>query len=139
MVISMIRTYRELVEIPTFKERLEYLKLAGLVGEPTFGFDRYINQALYRSREWRDLRNRIIIRDDGYDLAMPGYEIPDKILIHHLNPITEEDIENGDPKVFDPEGLVCVSFETHNYIHFGYTQPPRQNPVVRFKGDTKLW
>lgn len=135
----MTLTYDELVRIPTFEERIEYLRMGGLIGEQTFGFNRYINQAFYKSREWRDIRNQVIIRDNGCDLAMPGYEIPDKILIHHLNPITEEDIEDRNPCVFDLNGLVCVSFETHNYIHFGYKNPPRQLPVERHIGDIKLW
>lgn len=132
-------TYRELIAYNSFEERAEYLKLSGQVGMETFGMDRYINQTFYRSKEWRDLRHYIIVRDDGCDLAMPEYEITGKIYIHHLNPITEDDIENRSDALFDPDNLVCVSFETHNYIHFGQKLQNHQAPVIRYSGDTKLW
>lgn len=132
-------TYRELVSFDNFKERLDYLKLSGQVGLETFGMDRYINQVFYRSKEWKQLRNYIIVRDDGCDLAMPDYDIVGKVYIHHLNPITEDDIVNNSGALFDPENLVCVSFETHNYIHFGRKAPDHQPSIVRHPGDTKLW
>lgn len=133
------KTYSHLITLNTFDERLEYLKLQGVIGVETFGVDRYLNQALYRSAEWRNLRKYIIARDDGCDLAMPDFAIYDKILIHHLNPITEEDIEERRECIFDPENLVCVSFETHNHIHFGYKPKSRRDPIDRRPGDTKLW
>lgn len=134
-----IRTYSELVKFRTFAERFEYLKLAGCVGQSTFGFDRYLNQALYHSRRWQDLRNKIIIRDDGCDLAMDGYYICDKVIIHHINPITVEDIENQSEEIFNPDFLVCVSSQTHNAIHFGDERLLPRNPITRIPGDTKLW
>ena len=112
-----IRTYSELITIPTFEERFEYLQLKGSVGKDTFGYDRYLNQVLYRSPEWKRLRNQIIIRDGGCDLACDGYDIYGKVLIHHLNPITVKDVLARSRKVFDPDNLVCVSHNTHNAIH----------------------
>lgn len=132
-------TYSHLVRLQTFEARLEYLKLCGVVGKETFGSSRFLNQILYRSTEWRNLRKYIITRDDGCDLAMPGYDIYDKILIHHLNPITEEDVDERRDCVFDPENLVCISFDTHNYIHFGRIRKTHQCPIERHLGDTKLW
>lgn len=114
-----MKTYSELILLPTFKERFDYLKLDGVVGRETFGFDRYANQALYKSPEWRKTRRDIILRDKGCDLAIPDRVIFGKILIHHINPISIDDILNRDPKVFDPENLICVQFETHNAIHYG--------------------
>ena len=134
-----IRTYSELITIPTFEERFEYLQLKGSVGKDTFGYDRYLNQVLYRSPEWKRLRNRIIIRDDGCDLACDGYDVYGKVLIHHLNPITVEDVLARSRKVFDPDNLVCVSHNTHNAIHYGDVDLLVTGPIIRTKNDTCPW
>ena len=134
-----IKTYSELITIPTFEERFEYLQLKGSVGKDTFGYDRYLNQVLYRSPEWKRLRNQIIIRDDGCDLACDGYDIYDKVLIHHLNPITVEDVLARSRKVFDPDNLVCVSHSTHNAIHYGNVDLLVTGPIIRTKNDTCPW
>ena len=134
-----IRTYSELIAIPTFEERFEYLQLKGSVGKDTFGYDRYLNQVLYRSTEWKRLRNQIIIRDGGCDLACDGYDIYDKVLIHHLNPITVEDVLARSRKVFDPDNLVCVSHNTHNAIHYGDVDLLVTGPIIRTKNDTCPW
>ena len=134
-----IRTYSELITIPTFEERFEYLQLKGSVGKDTFGYDRYLNQVLYRSPEWKRLRNQIIIRDGGCDLACDGYDIYDKVLIHHLNPITVEDVLTRSRKVFDPDNLVCVSHSTHNVIHYGDVDLLVTGPIIRTKNDTCPW
>ena len=115
----MVRTYSELIKIPTFLERFKCLKLNGSVGVDTFGFDRYLNQTFYRSYEWKRLRNDVIVRDMGCDLGLEGYDIFDKILVHHMNPISLEDIEDKNPELFNPEYLICVSHDTHNAIHYG--------------------
>ena len=134
-----IRTYSELITIPTFEERFEYLQLKGSVGKDTFGYDRYLNQVLYRSPEWKRLRNQIIIRDGGCDLACDGYDIYNKVLIHHLNPITVEDVLSRSRKVFDPDNLVCVSHNTHNAIHYGDVDLLVTGPIIRTKNDTCPW
>lgn len=134
-----IRTYSELITIPTFEERFEYLRLKGSVGKDTFGYDRYLNQVLYRSPEWKRLRNQIIIRDDGCDLACDGYDVYGKVLIHHLNPITVEDVLARSRKVFDPDNLVCVSHNTHNAIHYGDVDLLVTGPIIRTKNDTCPW
>ena len=134
-----IKTYSELITIPTFEERFEYLQLKGSVGKDTFGYDRYLNQVLYRSPEWKRLRNQIIIRDGGCDLACDGYDIYDKVLIHHLNPITVEDVLARSRKVFDPDNLVCVSHSTHNAIHYGDVDLLVTGPIIRTKNDTCPW
>ena len=134
-----IRTYSELITIPTFEERFEYLQLKGSVGKDTFGYDRYLNQVLYRSPEWKRLRNQIIIRDAGCDLACDGYDVYGKVLIHHLNPITVEDVLARSRKVFDPDNLVCVSHNTHNAIHYGNVDLLVTGPIIRTKNDTCPW
>ena len=134
-----IRTYSELITIQTFEERFEYLQLKGSVGKDTFGYDRYLNQVLYRSPEWKRLRNQIIIRDGGCDLACDGYDVYGKILIHHLNPITVEDVLTRSRKVFDPDNLVCVSHSTHNAIHYGDVDLLATGPIIRTKNDTCPW
>lgn len=134
-----IKTYSELITIPTFEERFEYLQLKGSVGKDTFGYDRYLNQVLYRSPEWKRLRNQIIIRDDGCDLACDGYDVYGKVLIHHLNPITVEDVLARSRKVFDPDNLVCVSHNTHNAIHYGDVDLLVTGPIIRTKNDTCPW
>jgi hypothetical protein len=132
-------TYSELIQIPTFIDRFRYLKLSASVGEETYGWDRYLNQTLYKSREWRETRERIIIRDDGCDLAHPDYPIGGRILIHHLNPITKRDILDRNPLIFDPENLVCISHITHEAVHYGSEDLLMKDPVERTPGDTKLW
>ena len=142
VVITMknsIRTYSELITIPTFEERFEYLKLNGLVGLETFGHDRYLNQILYNSPEWRRFRPEIIVRDNGCDLACDGYEIFGKILIHHINPITAQDILNRNPKVFDPENVITTVHNTHNAIHYGDENLLITEPIKRSRNDTCPW
>lgn len=134
-----MKTYSELISLPTFKERFEYLKLNGKVGEETFGFARYLNQKFYKSLDWLPIRDRIIIRDNGNDLAMEGYPIFGRIYIHHLNPITEEDIINVTDALINPEFLVCTSFDTHNAIHYGDIDMLAKEPVIRTLGDTCPW
>lgn len=136
----IIRTYSELIKLPTFKERFEYLKLGGIIGEETFGFDRYLNQMFYKSREWKKLRNDIIVRDNGCDLAMPDREIIDQtILIHHMNPLTKEDILNMTEFVLNPEYLICTILNTHNAIHYGNSDLLYQEPIIRYKNDMCPW
>lgn len=135
---NIIRTYSELIKMNTFKDRVRYLKLDGVVGETTYGFDRWINQMFYKSKEWRQIRTDIISRDLGCDLGIPGREILGKIFIHHLNPIMAYDIVHAKQIVFDPEYLITCSFDTHNFIHYGRVSAP--NVVIeRQEGDTKLW
>lgn len=137
---KIIRTYSELIQFPTFEERFEYLRLDGIVGEETFGFDRYLNQMLYKTPEWRSLRNKIIIRDQGCDLGVPGHEIiGTKILIHHMNPITKEDILERSDYVFNPEYLISTIMNTHNAIHYGTSELLQKDPIVRSKNDTCPW
>lgn len=136
---TSIRTYSELIQIPTFLGRFRYLKLGGRVGEDTFGHDRYLNQILYRSPEWKRFRREIIIRDNGCDLACEGYEIFGKILIHHINPITVEDVLNRHPNIFDPENVISTVLNTHNAIHYGDETLLITDPIVRTKNDTCPW
>lgn len=136
----MIRTYRELIALPTFEERFGYLKLNGTVGEDTFGFDRYINQQFYNSQEWRKLRDEIIVRDNGCDLGLTGYDIGGRILIHHMNPVTVRDIQERSQYLMNPEYLICVSHDTHNAIHYGDENQLRNKlPIERTKNDTCPW
>ena len=137
--IMMIRTYSELVSLRTFEERFRYLRLSGSIGITTFGFDRYLNQDFYNSTLWRKVRDKIIVRDNACDLAIPNLEIFDAIRIHHLNPITIDDIENGNPDILDPEFLICTSIGTHNAIHFGNSKTLQRFPTERKRGDTTLW
>lgn len=134
-----IKTYSKLITLDTFEDRYEYLKLNGKVGEDTFGFDRYINQTFYKSNEWRDIRDYVIVRDNGSDLAMDGYEIYGNILIHHMNPITKEDIVNRTPYLIDPEYLICTTKNTHNAIHYGDKNLLISSPIIRRKNDTCPW
>ena len=134
-----IRTYSELILLPTFEERFKYLQLNGRVGDDTFGFDRYINQNFYRSAEWKRIRDQIIIRDNGCDLALEGYEIYGMILIHHMNPITVKDVELSTEYLMNPEYLICVTHNTHNAIHYGDEKLLMKGPVVRTKNDTCPW
>lgn len=137
--MSIIRTYSELIRLPTFKERYEYLKLNGAVGEATFGFDRYLNQTLYRSQKWRSTRDHIIIRDNGCDLGVLGHEIYDRVIIHHMNPITIEDIETQSDYLFNPEYLITTIHNTHNAIHYGDESLLIIAPNERSKNDTCPW
>jgi hypothetical protein len=134
-----LRTYTELERFVTFEERFAYLSLQGEVGQSTFGFDRWINQHFYRSREWRQVRDLVIVRDNGCDLGVSGYEIHRNLLVHHLNPMTAEDLARGERWVLDPEYLVTTSHRTHNAIHYGDESLIQKRPVVRQSGDTKLW
>lgn len=135
----MNRCYSELIQLPTFKERYEYLRLGGLVGQDTFGFDRYLNQKFYRSQEWKLVRRDVIIRDEGRDLAMEGYELHDNIYVHHMNPIAPKDIINVEDWIFNPEYLVCVSKRTHDAIHFGDASLLLQLPTERTPNDMCPW
>lgn len=135
----MIRTYSGLRQLNTFEERFEYLKLGGGVGQATFGFDRYINQAFYASREWKSIRNTVILRDNGCDLGVPGYEIHVELLIHHMNPMTAEDIEHGESWILDPHFLITTTKQTHNAIHYGTPNPYPKVVAARSPGDTRLW
>lgn len=134
-----IKTYSELIALPTFEDRFEYLQLKGIVGQETFGFDRYLNQILYNSKEWKHLRNEIIVRDNGCDLALEGFEIHGRILIHHINPITIDDVIKRREMVFDPENLVCVTHNTHNAIHYGDKSLLITGPIERRANDTCPW
>ena len=134
-----IRTYSELILLPTFEERFKYLQLNGRVGEDTFGFDRYINQNFYRSAEWKRIRDLVIMRDNGCDLALEGYEIYGRILIHHMNPITVKDVELSTEYLMNPEYLICVTHNTHNAIHYGDEKLINKGPIVRTKNDTCPW
>jgi len=135
----MIRTYSELRTYKTFIDRYNYLKLRGSVGIETFGFDRYLNQVLYRSRRWRRTRDGIILRDNGCDLGVEGYDIYDKIIIHHMNPLTIEDIEDDVDEIYDPEFLISVSFNTHQAIHYGDESLLPKEPIERKPYDTCPW
>ena len=134
------RTYEEMILLPTFEERFKYLQLNGQCSEVTFGGHRTLNQMLYRSPQWKEIRQRVIIRDNGCDLGIPNRPINDKILIHHLNPITIEQVINYDPAVFDLNNLICASDNTHHAIHYsdGSILTPT-NPIERKPGDTRLW
>lgn len=134
-----IKTYSELITLPTYEERFNYLKLEGVVGEMTFGFDRYLNQKLYTSQEWKTVRNQVIVRDNGCDLACEGYEIYGRILIHHINPITVEDVINRNPIIFDLENLITTVHNTHNAIHYGDENLLIKGPIERTKNDTIPW
>ena len=135
------KTYSELIVFPTFEDRFRYLKMCGKVGETTFGFERYLNQIFYKCPEWIETRNKVIVRDEGCDLAFPGYEIRGKIIIiHHINPITIDDIRNRSPKLFDLENLITVAHKTHNAIHYGDESfLIGQTIVTRKPNDTCPW
>lgn len=140
MSMNNIRTYSELITLPTFEERFNYLKLDGLVGQETFGYDRYLNQHLYqRNPRWKKARDKVIIRDDGCDLGVEGYEIYGKIIVHHMNPITMDDIINDRDWIYDPEFLICTVHNTHNAIHYGDEKLLMTAPIVRTKNDTCPW
>ena len=136
---TMIRTYRECMRLPTFQERYRYLQIGGQVGKETFGFDRYLNQMLYRTPEWKRFRRDMIVRDNGCDLGCEGYEIYGNVLVHHINPITVEDVINRNPCIFDPNNVICTSLNTHNAIHYGDETLLITEPVVRKPNDTCPW
>ncbi len=133
------RTYSDLMLLPTFLERYRYLRLGGNVGLETFGHNRYLNQILYTSDRWRSFRDKIIIRDNGCDLGMEGFEIYDRILVHHINPITVEDVLNENPKVFDLDNVISTSHNTHQAIHYSDENLLITEPVERFRNDTCPW
>ena len=134
-----IRTYSELRRLETFQDRFNYLALRGVVGEPTFGFDRWMNQRFYRSAQWRQLRFDVIARERGCDLGVEGYEVHDRLYIHHMNPMTVANLKEGDEEILDIEFLVATSHLTHNAIHYGDERLLRKPFVPRRAGDTKLW
>lgn len=136
---TIIRTYSELITLPTFEERYRYLRIGGRVGEDTFGFDRYINQIFYKSKEWLSIRDQVIARDNGCDLGIPGREIHRRILIHHMNPITVEDIVNRSEFLLNPEYLICTVKNTHDAIHYGDENLLYKDPIERTKNDTCPW
>ena len=133
------RTYMELVRFETFAERLDYLRLGGGVGNRTFGFDRHVNQRFYASREWHDIREHVIYRDNGCDLGVAGYEIHVDLLVHHINPIALEDLVGNENWVLDPNFLITTTHVTHNAIHYGMPNPYPNVVLGRAPGDTKLW
>ena len=135
----IIRTYSELIALPTFEERYRYLRLDGRVGQETFGFDRWLNQKFYKDPEWLRVRDLVIIRDNGCDLGIEGREIHGRILIHHMNPITTEDIVKRSRYLLDPEYLICTVKRTHDAIHYGDENLLTLNPIVRTKNDTCPW
>lgn len=134
-----IRTYSELRRLETFDERFKYLSIRGQVGESTFGFDRWINQQFYRSIQWRHVRDSIITRDNGCDLGVDGYEIHDRIVIHHMNPMNAYNVVHGDVEILDPEFLITTTHRTHNAIHYGNEQHLSRPFIERRSGDTQLW
>lgn len=133
------RSYRELLQLRTFEERYDYLRLYGEIGVATFGFDRYLNQNFYKSNEWKQLRNKIIVRDEGCDLAFLGQPCFGRAIIHHINPITEEELVHGDDSIFDPDNLVLCSLQTHNAIHYGDPSQLRKDYIPRRPNDTCPW
>lgn len=137
--MTNIRTYSELIKLPTFEDRYAYLRLGGRVGEATFGFDRYINQMFYKSDEWLAIRDKVIIRDNGCDLGIEGREIESSILIHHMNPISKKDILERSDFLLNPEFLICTIKNTHDAIHYGDENLLIRDPIVRRKNDTCPW
>ena len=133
------KSYSELITLPTFEERFNYLKIDGSVGKSTFGSKRYLNQVLYKTPEWASVRNKVILRDNACDLGIEDREVVGTVLVHHINPLTIDDILNRDPKVFDPNNLICVSHITHEAIHYGSTDLLMKKPIERSKNDTCPW
>lgn len=136
---NQIRTYTELIQLSTFEERFDYLKLLGQVGNETFGFDRYLNQQFYRSKEWKDLRHHVFVRDNGCDLGIEGRDICGRFTIHHMNPITIDDIADSTDYLLNPEFLITVTNDTHNAIHYGDKDLLVREPIVRRRFDTCPW
>lgn len=137
--MTTIKTYSELVTLPTFEERYRYLRLGGTVGVETFGFDRYLNQTFYKTKEWLSIRDRVIVRDCGCDLGIPDREIYGRILVHHMNPITMEDILHRSKYLLDPEYLICTMKSTHDAIHYGDSSLLITEPIERTLHDTCPW
>lgn len=135
----MLRTYSELSRLQTFRERFEYLRLDGIVGVETFGFDRYLNQVFYNSDEWKAVRKTVIIRDNGCDLGMDGYDIHGKIIVHHMNPFSIDDVLHRKEELLDPEFLISTVLNTHNAIHYGDESLLPSAPIVRTRNDTCPW
>lgn len=135
----MLRSYSELITLTSFIDRYRYLKLNGSVGEDTFGWDRYLNQVFYRSKEWKHVRDEVIVRDCGRDLGVEGYDINSKIIIHHMNPISPNDLSDLSEQLMNPEYLICTSFNTHQAIHYGDESLLVLEPIIREPNDTKLW
>lgn len=137
---TTIKSYHELIQLPTFEERFEYLKVNGTVSEETFGGRRYLNQLVYNSsKEWKNIRREVILRDQGFDLAHEDYPVSGYIYVHHINPITVEDVLDGNICIFNLENLISCSFQTHNAIHFGRIELINRAPIVRTKNDTCPW
>lgn len=134
-----VKSYSEVILLPTLEERFEYLKLSGKVGAETFGYDRYLNQILYHDPEWKRIRNDVIIRDNGCDLGVEDHAIKGRILVHHINPITIEDVKLRRYCVFDLNNLICTSHDTHNAIHYGDVNLLPKNPIERKPNDTCPW
>lgn len=139
MKIIKLRRYSELILFNTFKDRYDYLRLGGTVGMDTFGFDRYMNQLLYSSAEWKSVRSKVILRDSGRDLGVEGYDIYNKVIVHHMNPITPNDIREHNPNIFIPEFLICTSPNTHRAIHYSDATLLPKDPIIRSKHDTTPW
>ena len=137
--MSRVRTYSELRRLNMFEERYHYLKLGGVLGEITFGFDRWINQRFYRSQEWKSVRNFVITRDNGCDLGILGYEIHSGLIVHHMNPISAEDLKHGEEWILDSNYLITTTIRTHNAIHYGDESLLPRGPIERKSGDTTLW
>lgn len=135
----IIRTYTELSNLKTYEERFEYLRLDGMIGASTFGFDRFLNQSFYKSNKWRTIRDQVIVRDNGCDLGVKGRDIYGKIIIHHMNPITPNDIRFMSERLLNPDYLICVSLNTHNAIHYGDDELLIQMPIPRVINDTCPW
>lgn len=135
----LIKTYSELIKLKTFEERYKYLQLGGAVGKDTFGYDRYLNQQFYKTTEWRRLRDELIVRDNGCDLAMSGYELYGRIYLHHMNPVSKDDVLNRTEYLTNPEYLICTSFNTHNAIHYGDESLLVTVPIERSANDTCPW
>lgn len=134
-----IKSYQELIQLSSFEERFEYLRLQGQVGRETFGHERWMNQAFYTSRQWRNVREQVIARDEACDLGIPGYEIHSNLVIHHIIPMTPDDLEDGNPLILDPTNLITTTHQTHNAIHYGDRSGIRQPFVERTAGDTTPW
>jgi len=134
-----MKRYSELVRLQTFEERYTYLKIGGVVGDSTFGFDRYLNQGFYKSRQWKQVRQSVILRDEGCDLGVRGHEIHSGLLVHHMNPVVSHDIIDGEEWILDPEFLITTTQMTHNAIHYGDESLLPKPFVERRPGDTKLW
>jgi len=135
----MTKSYKELIKLDSFEERYRYLRLTGHVGEDTFGWDRYLNQLLYRSQRWKQTRDKVIIRDEGCDLGMPDRPIKGRVIVHHINPLTAQDIERDSEKLYDLDNLICVSHSTHNAIHYGDESQLDILPPERTPNDTCPW